>query len=56
MRLLFEDLARKCISTEERIEKFKKWIKDANYARRIPSQKGTVSDKKANQYDKAEEP
>lgn len=55
MRLLFEDLARKCIPTEERIEKFKKWIKDANYARRIPSQKGTVSDKKANQYDKAEQ-
>lgn len=55
MRLLFEDLARKCLPTDERIEKFEKWIEDANYARRIPSQKGTVLDKKTNQYDKAEE-
>jgi hypothetical protein len=55
MRLLFEHLAGKCFPSEERIEKFEKWIEDANYARKIPSQKGTVSDKKANQYYKAEE-
>lgn len=49
IELLFEDLAKKHF-TPERIKKFKDWIKNANKARNTKP-----SDKRLNQYDKAEE-
>ena len=55
MRLLFEELTKKCLPSEERIGKYKDWIRSAEKARSVLSQERTVLDKKANQYDKAEE-
>jgi len=49
MRLLFEELAKKHF-TEGRIQKFRKWIQNANKARERNS-----LDARLNQYDKAEE-
>jgi hypothetical protein len=46
---LFEDLAKKHF-TQERIQKFKDWIENANKARNTK-----ISDERLNQYDKAEE-
>lgn len=49
MRLLFEDLAKEHF-TEERIQKFKDWVENANETRNTGS-----LDERLNQYDKAEE-
>lgn len=49
IRLLFKDLAKNYF-TEEKIQKFKSWIDNANKARKEDS-----LDEEANQYDKAEE-
>jgi hypothetical protein len=49
MRLLFESLTTECL-TQERIQKFKDWVKKANKAR-----ENSQLERRANQYDKAEE-
>ena len=49
MRLLFADLAKKHFS-KDRIQKYRGWVENANKARNTGS-----FDRKANQYDKAEE-
>jgi hypothetical protein len=49
MKLLFEDLAKDC-SSPERVQKLSNWVKNADSAR-----ESNQLDKRANQYDKAEE-
>ena len=55
MRLLFEELDKKPLCSEDRIGRYKDWIKNATMARKNLTQEGKAPDKKSNQYDKAEE-
>jgi len=49
MKLIYEDMAKKLL-TSERVSKYKKWVEEAERARKTGS-----FNKKKNQYDKAEE-
>ena len=51
MKLLFEEIAGKPFITQERVEKLRDWVQNAD---RVRENKDS-SDKRANQYDKAEE-
>jgi len=51
VKLLFEEIARKPFITQERVEKLRDWVQNAD---RVRASKDS-SDKRANQYDKAEE-
>lgn len=51
MKLLFEEIAGKPFITQERVEKLRDWVRNAD---RVRESKDS-SDKRANQYDKAEE-